>query len=136
MKWSTPRDALLQEIAKTFNIGNEAIQNIIESYPQLRQQIATYNFMVVIQGFMFIIGATSFIAFVWSTLVGVVQALEYAQPSCCEGAGKGIVSILKKVAVVSAIIFVVSSITFVIATYIQSTQAPDVVVIKSLLDKK
>lgn len=34
-----------------------------------------------------------------------------------------------------AIVFVVSSITFIIATYIQSTQAPDVVVIKSLLEQ-
>ena len=50
-------DALLQEIAKTFNIGNDAIQNIIENYPQLRQQIATYNFMEVIRTLMVIIGA-------------------------------------------------------------------------------
>ena len=129
-------DALLQEIAKTFNIGNEAIQNIIESYPQLRQQIATYNFMETIRTLMVILGASSFFAFVFSTFVGIVQAVEYAQPRYCEGAGKGIVSILKKASIVFAIVFVVSSITFIIATYIQSTQAPDVVVIKSLLDKK
>lgn len=129
-------DALLQEIAKTFNIGNEAIQNIIESYPQLRQQIATYNFMETIRTLMVILGASSFFAFVFSTFVGIVQAVEYAQPRYCEGAGKGIVSILKKASIAFAIVFVVSSITFIIATYIQSTQAPDVVVIKSLLDKK
>lgn len=128
-------DALLQEIAKTFNIGNEAIRNIIDNYPQLRQQIATYNLMTVIQGFMFIIATSSFIAFMWSTLVGVTNALEYAKPQYLEGAGKGIVSILTKVAIVSFIIFVVSSIVFVVATYIQSTQAPDVIVIKSLLEQ-
>lgn len=128
-------DALLQEIAKTFNIGNEAIQNIIDNYPQLRQQIATYNFMVVIQGFMFVIATSSFIAFIWSTLVGVVNTLEYTKPQYLEGAGKGIVSILTKVAIVSFIIFVVSSIVFVVATYIQTSQAPDVVVIKSLLEQ-
>lgn len=127
-------DALLQEIAKTFNIGNDAIQNIIESYPQLRQQIATYNFMVTIQTFMVIIAASSFIAFAWSTFAGIIQAVEYAQPRYREGAGKGIVSILTKVAIVSFIIFVASSIAFVVATYIQSLQAPDVVVIKSLLE--
>lgn len=128
-------DALLQEIAKTFNIGNDAIQNIIENYPQLRQQIATYNFMETIRTFMVIIGASSFFAFAFSTFVGIVQAVEYAQPSYCEGAGKGIVSILKKASIAFAIVFVVSSITFIIATYIQSTQAPDVVVIKLLLNK-
>lgn len=128
-------DALLQEIAKTFNIGNEAIQNIIENYPQLRQQIATYNFTVVIQTFMVIISASSFCAFVWSTIVGVANALEYAKPRYLEGAGKGIVSILTKVAIVSFILFVVSSIVFTIVTFIQSSQAPDVVVIKSLLDQ-
>ena len=128
-------DALLQEIAKTFNIGNEAIQNIIESYPQLRQQIATYNFMETIRTFMVILGASSFFAFGFSTFTGIVQAVEYAQPRYCEGAGKGIVSILKKASIAFALVFVVSSITFIIATYIQSTQAPDVVVIKSLLEQ-
>ena len=128
-------DALLQEIAKTFNIGNEAIQNIIESYPQLRQQITTYNFMETIRTLMVILGASSFFAFGFSTFVGIVQAVEYAQPRYCEGAGKGIVSILKKASIAFAIVFVVSSITFIIATYIQSTQAPDVVVIKSLLEQ-
>ena len=126
-------DALLQEIAKTFNIGNDAIQNIIENYPQLRQQIATYNFMETIRTFMVIIGASSFFAFVFSTFVGIVQALEYARPIYCEGAGKDIVSILKKASIAFAIIFVVSGIAFIIATYIQSSQAPDVVVIKLLL---
>lgn len=129
-------DALLQEIAKTFNIGNETIQNIIENYPQLRQQIATYNFMETIRTLMVILGASSFFAFVFSTFTGIIQAVEYAQPRYCEGAGKGIVSILKKASIAFAIVFLVSSITFIIATYIQSTQAPDVVVIKSLLDKK
>lgn len=128
-------DALLQEIAKTFNIGNEAIQNIIESYPQLRQQITTYNFMETIRTFMVILGASSFFAFGFSTFTGIVQVVEYAQPRYCEGAGKGIVSILKKASIAFAIVFVVSSITFIIATYIQSTQAPDVVVIKSLLEQ-
>lgn len=128
-------DALLQEIAKTFNIGNEAVQNIIESYPQLRQQIATYNFMETIRTLMVILGASSFFAFGFSTFTGIVQAVEYAQPGYCEGAGKGIVSILKNASIAFAIVFVVSSITFIIATYIQSTQAPDVVVIKSLLEQ-
>lgn len=128
-------DALLQEIAKTFNIGNEAVQNIIESYPQLRQQIATYNFMETIRTLMVILGTSSFFAFGFSTFTGIVQAVEYAQPRYCEGAGKGIVSILKKASIAFAIVFVVSSITFIIATYIQSTQAPDVVVIKSLLEQ-
>lgn len=128
-------DALLQEIAKTFNIGNDAIQNIIENYPQLRQQIATYNFMESIRTLMVIIGASSFFAFVFSTFTGIVQAVEYAQPSYCEGAGKRIVGILKKASIALAIVFVLSSVVFVIATYIQSTQAPDVVVIKSLLEQ-
>lgn len=136
MKWGTLMDALLQEIAKTFNIGNDAIQNIIENYPQLRQQIATYNFMESIRTLMVILGASSFFAFVFSTFTGIVQAVEYAQPSYCEGAGKRIVSILKKASIALAIVFVLSGVVFVIATYIQATQSPDVVVIKSILDKK
>ena len=44
-------DVLIQEIAKTFNIGNEAVQNIINNYPQLRQQIALYNVTTMVQGF-------------------------------------------------------------------------------------
>ena len=101
----------------------------------MRQQIATDNFMETIRTFMVILGASSFFAFGFSTFTGIVQAVEYAQPRYCEGAGKGIVSILKKASIAFAIVFVVSSITFIIATYIQSTQAPDVVVIKSLLEQ-
>lgn len=54
---------------------------------------------------------------------------------CCYFHSLTIVSILKKASIAFAIVFVVSSITFIIATYIQSTQAPDVVVIKSLLEQ-
>ena len=127
-------EVLLQEIAKTFNIGNEAVQNIIDNYPQLRQQIVAYNFTSVIQFFIAIIIALSFIAFAFSATSGVLQALEYARPSYREDAGKDIIGILKKVATISFIVLVVSSIAFVVVTFIQSSQAPDVVVIKSLLE--
>ena len=40
---------LLTEIAKTFNIGNETVKNIIQNYPQLRQQIAVYNITTTIE---------------------------------------------------------------------------------------
>ena len=122
-------EVLLQEIAKTFHIGNEAVQNIIDNYPQLRQQIVAYNFTSVIQFFIAII-----IAFAFSATSGVLQALEYARPSYREDAGKDIIGILKKVATISFIVLVVSSIAFVVVTFIQSSQAPDVVVIKSLLE--
>lgn len=35
-------EQLIKELAKTLNMGNEAIQSLIQNYPQLRQQLATY----------------------------------------------------------------------------------------------
>ena len=51
---------LIHEIAKTFNIGNETVQNIIQNYPQLRQQIAVYNITITLEA---IVGVAIFLTF-------------------------------------------------------------------------
>lgn len=85
-------DALIQEIAKTFNIGNETVQNLIDSYPQLRQQVAYYNVTTTVQAIMFVLGVISFLAFLdivnasnnlelvkkWET---IMESFEYYEPT-------------------------------------------------------
>lgn len=73
-------DALIQEIAKTFNIGNETVQNLIDSYPQLRQQVAYYNVTTTVQAIMFVLGVISFLALVWSGGTAIINAYEHAKP--------------------------------------------------------
>lgn len=130
-------DALIQEIAKTFNIGNETVQNLINSYPQLRQQVAVYNVTTTVQAIMFVLGVISFMALVWSGGTAIINAYEYAKPSYGyghrDGAGKQAIALLTKVAIASGVVFLTSLITFVVMTYLQATHATDVVVIKELL---
>lgn len=128
-------DALIQEIAKTFNIGNETVQNLINSYPQLRQQVAVYNVTTTVQAIMFVLGVISFMALVWSAGVAIIDAYEYTKPGheYRDGAGKQAIALLTKVAIASGVVFLTSLITFVVMTYLQATQATDVVVIKELL---
>ena len=59
---------LLTEIAKTFNIGNETVKNIIQNYPQLRQQIAVYNITTTIEA---ITGVAIFLTLVVSIFAGL-----------------------------------------------------------------
>ena len=130
-------DALIQEIAKTFNIGNETVQNLIDSYPQLRQQVAVYNVTTTVQAIMFVLGVISFLALVWSGGTAIINAYEHAKPGYGygyrDGAGKQAIALLTKVAIASGIVFLTCLITFVVMTYLQATQATDVVVIKELL---
>lgn len=128
-------DALIQEIAKTFNIGNETVQNLINSYPQLRQQVAYYNVTTTVQAIMFVLGILSFVVFVWSAGVAIIDAYDHAKPGYGyrDGAGKKAIALLTKVAIVSFIVFITCLITFVVMTYLQATHATDVVVIKELL---
>lgn len=126
-------DALIQEIAKTFNIGNETVQNLINSYPQLRQQVAYYNVTTTVQVIMFVLGILSFVVFVWSAGVAIIDAYDHAKPGYGDGAGKHAIALLTKVAIVSLIVFITCLITFVVMTYLQATHATDVVVIKELL---
>ena len=133
-------DALIQEIAKTFNIGNETVQNLIDSYPQLRQQVAYYNVTTTVQAIMFVLGVISFLALVWSGGTAIINAYEHAKPGYGygyrDGAGKQAIALLTKVAIASGIVFLTCLITFVVMTYLQATQATDVVVIKELLTQR
>lgn len=128
-------DALIQEIAKTFNIGNETVQNLINSYPQLRQQVAYYNVTITVQAIMFVLGILSFVVFVWTAGVAIIDAYDHAKPGYGyrDGAGKQAIALLTKVAIASGVVFITCLITFVIMTYLQATHATDVVVIKEIL---
>ena len=67
----------------------------------------------------------------------IINAYEHAKPGYGygyrDGAGKQAIALLTKVAIASGIVFLTCLITFVVMTYLQATQATDVVVIKELL---
>ncbi len=61
-------EELIQELAKTLHIGNEAMQSLITNYPQLRQQLTAYYITDMFGTFsgctasaIFIIWAASFL---------------------------------------------------------------------------
>lgn len=129
-------DALIQEIAKTFNIGNETVQNIINNYPQLRAQVAYYTVTTTIQSIMFVLGVIAFMAFLFSAGSAITNACEHAKLSYHrDESGKRIISLLTKVAIASFVVFVVCLITFVVMTYLQAVNAPDVVFIQTLVSQ-
>lgn len=76
-------EQLIQELAKTLNIGNDTLQSLIQNYPQLRQQLIAYNITDMIGTFSASTGFVAFILFVlllfwedghlnfWSRLLGI-----------------------------------------------------------------
>ena len=129
-------DALIQEIAKTFNIGNETVQNIITNYPQLRSQVAYYTVTTTIQSIMFVLGVVAFMAFLFSAGSAITNVEKYAKPGYYrEDEGKRIIALFTKVAIASFVVFVACLITFVVMTYLQAVNAPDVVFIQTLVSQ-
>lgn len=84
---------------------------------------------------MFVLGILSFVVFVWTAGVAIIDAYDHAKPGYGyrDGAGKQAIALLTKVAIASGVVFITCLITFVIMTYLQATHATDVVVIKEIL---
>lgn len=124
---------LLQEIAKTFNIGNETVQNIIQNYPQLRQQIAVYNITKTIE-------AIAGIAIFWTLVVSIFAGLyvlnmKYEIIQDNDDETQKAFKLTKKIAKVAFIGLVVSVLTVVAMDVLQNLYATDVVFLKTILSQ-
>lgn len=96
---------LLTEIAKTFNIGNETVKNIIQNYPQLRQQIAVYNITTTIEA---ITGVAIFLTLVVSIFAGLyVLNMKYEMIENKDNETQEATKLTKKIAKVAFIGLVV-----------------------------
>lgn len=124
---------LLQEIAKTFNIGNETVQNIIQNYPQLRQQIAVYNITTTIEA---IAGITIFLTLVVSIFAGLyVVNMKYESINDNDDETQEAIKLTKKIANGAFIGLVVSVLTVVAMDVLQNLYATDVVFLKTILSQ-
>lgn len=124
---------LLQEIAKTFNIGNETVQNIIQNYPQLRQQIAVYNITTTIEA---IAGIAIFLTLVVSIFAGLhVVNMKYEIINNNDDEMQEAIKLTKKIANGAFIGLVVSVLTFVAMDVLQNLYATDVVFLKTILSQ-
>lgn len=122
---------LLTEIAKTFNIGNETVQNIIQNYPQLRQQIAVYNITTTIEA---IVGVAIFLTFATLLLAGLhALNMKYETITDNDDETEASLKITKKIVKVAFIGLVVSLLTFIAMDAIQNLYATDVVFLKTIL---
>lgn len=124
---------LLTEIAKTFNIGNETVQNIIQNYPQLRQQIAVYNITTTIEA---IAGIAIFLTLVVSIFAGIhVVNMKYEMIENKDNETQEATKLTKKIAKVAFIGLVVSILTFIAMDVLQNLYATDVVFLKTMLSQ-
>lgn len=124
---------LLQEIAKTFNIGNETVQKIIQNYPQLRQQIAIYNITTTIEA---ILGVAIFLTFATLLLAGLhALNIKYETIKDNDDETQASLKITKKIVKVAFIGMVVSLLSFIAIDALQNLYATDVVFLKTILSK-
>ena len=124
---------LLTEIAKTFNIGNETVQNIIQNYPQLRQQIAVYNITTTIQA---ITGVAIFLTLLVSIFAGLhVLNMKYEIIADNDDETQEALKLTKKIAKVAFIGLVVSILTFIAMDVLQNLYATDVVFMKTIMSQ-
>ena len=124
---------LLTEIAKTFNIGNETVKNIIQNYPQLRQQIAVYNITTTIEA---IAGIAIFLTLVVSIFAGLhVVNMKYEIINNNDDEMQEAIKLTKKIANGAFIGLVVSVLTFVAMDVLQNLYATDVVFLKTILSQ-
>lgn len=124
---------LLTEIAKTFNIGNETVQNIIQNYPQLRQQIAVYNITTTIEA---IVGVAIFLTFATLLLAGLhALNMKYETITDNDDETQASLKITKKIVKVAFIGLVVSLLTFIAVDALQNLYATDVVFLKTILSQ-
>lgn len=124
---------LIQEIAKTFNIGNEAVQGVIQNYPQLRQQVVVYNITTTIQSFAFVAIIATAITFLFALTSTVTSTIEAAESRYGREASKVKAELFKKITKCSLFVLVASTIMFIAMTTLQSVYSPDIVVIKELM---
>lgn len=128
-------DVLIQEIAKTFNIGNETVQNIINNYPQLRQQIALYNVTTTVQPFALAALFISVVVFLFASAFYIKAKFDSIDESryYTKDELKLTSELTRKVAKASLVVIITSVIVFIAMTVINSVYAPDVIMLKSIM---
>ena len=110
-------EQLIKELAKTLNIGNDALQSLIQNYPQLRQQLAAYHITDMFGTF----GACT----AFSLIV-----LWFASFLFIEDVGSPNVVFWRRVIFISFVVFVTLSL---IAYSLKYLLAPDVIFIQTIL---
>lgn len=113
-------EQLLQQLAKTLKIPTDALQTILNNYPKLRQEYVIYSSLGTVKNTMLIvIGLSIFLA--WLT-------------TDTDNDGNLLDSSLKCLKI-EMLIFLVATIIAVTLTVLMTVLAPDIAIIKEIINK-
>jgi hypothetical protein len=113
-------DQLLQQLAQTLKIPTNALQTVLDNYPKLRQEYIIYNSLGTVRNTMLIvIGFNIFLA--WLT-------------TDTDNNGNLLDSSLKMLKI-ETLIFLTATVIAVTLTVLMTILAPDVAIIKEIINK-
>lgn len=121
-------ETLIQELAKTLKIGNDQLQTIIDSYPQLRTQFVWYNSLEIVLKTNLAIMCISVVIL---TLAGLLWMMENDTYDYTEQKDK----ILKKTLKISGIILVTTIALSLVINILQTIISPDYTILQYLINK-
>ncbi len=113
-------DQLLQQLAQTLKIPTNALQTVLDNYPKLRQEYIIYSSLGTVRNTMLIvIGFSIFLA--WLT-------------TDTDNNGNLLDSSLKMLKI-ETLIFLTATVIAVTLTVLMTILAPDVAIIKEIINK-
>ena len=113
-------DQLLQQLAQTLKIPTNALQTVLDNYPKLRQEYIIYSSLGTVKNTMLIvIGFSIFLA--WLT-------------TDTDNNGNLLDSSLKMLKI-ETLIFLTATVIAVTLTVLMTILAPDVAIIKEIINK-
>lgn len=113
-------DQLLQQLANTLKVPTDALQTVLDNYPKLRQEYIIYSSLGTVRNTMLIvIGFSIFLA--WLT-------------TDTDNNGNLLDSSLKMLKI-ETLIFLTATVIAVTLTVLMTILAPDVAIIKEIINK-
>lgn len=113
-------DQLLQQLAQTLKIPTNALQTVLDNYPKLRQEYIIYSSLGTVRNTMLIvIGFSIFLAWLTTDTDNNGNLLDSS------------LKILK----IETLIFLTATVIAVTLTVLMTILAPDVAIIKEIINK-
>lgn len=113
-------DQLLQQLAQTLKIPTNALQTVLDNYPKLRQEYIIYSSLGTVRNTMLIvIGFSIFLAWLTTDI---------------DNNGNLLDSSLKMLKI-ETLIFLTATVIAVTLTVLMTILAPDVAIIKEIINK-
>ena len=111
---------LLQQLAKTLKIPTDALQTILDNYPKLRQEYIIYSSLGTVRNTMLLVIALSVFLAWLTTDTDNNGNLSDSSLNCLK---------------IEIIIFLTATIIAVILTVLMTVLAPDIAIIKEIINR-